>query len=605
MLRGRRVILATLFAVAMFFGGVGRVKAGGCNVSYGTYSDAECKAARSASQGISCPSGGYSYYSCNEKSPGEWWYCYGCHVIGGTDVCPSECRKNSCGNGYVGAADCGKITPTKPNFGCKSNQACCRAKSCGPPACSNTSPSVPSLIAPSANAVTTSTNVTLSWSPVSSWGKNCGGNSDLYEIYIQPCAAAPAAIANPTTLLAIVGSTVNSRSYTGSAGTSYCWKIRATNGSNSADSEVRRFAIQQNMVRGTVYNDIDGNCGGPPSTFSGMSAVFDVDPVGGSKNSVAVSAVNGTYSIVGAPAGFGTLSLLNYPVNYMCSPCSSGCVQGSVANPSSNKNFYLTRARAAWWQVVGGGIYAGQGGSGVTVRSQLPTTTQKLIIPGAFGGEAALVKNSRGNPSLGTGSLSTNSWSTVSKYRGDQMDYEYFANKIGLTSSTADNWLGSSNIAWPPTPAGNDFYYIKPTGGTASINTTINVPVGGKYIVFVDGNLRINSNINTPVGAFIAFIVKGNITISPVPTNVAGIFLMDKSLITESAGAGSDVRVYLRGSYIAWSGVSLRRDLGSSSNISTPAEQFVYRPDYLVYMPDIMKNFALNWQEVAPGTFGQ
>lgn len=76
---------------------------------------------------------------------------------------------------------------------------------------------------------------------------------------------------------------------------------------------------------------------------------------------------------------------------------------------------------------------------------------------------------------------------------------------------------------------------------------------------------------------------------------------MNGNFVTEASG-GDDVQLDVAGSVVAWGGVSLGRDLGST-NASEPAEQFTYRPDLLVNMPDAMKVFALRWQEVVPGTF--
>jgi len=63
---------------------------------------------------------------------GTGWssYCVKNDGSGGGGGCPVECRANSCGTGYEDAAGCGPITATTPNFGCKSNQACCRPKTC-------------------------------------------------------------------------------------------------------------------------------------------------------------------------------------------------------------------------------------------------------------------------------------------------------------------------------------------------------------------------------------------------------------------------------------------------------------------------------------------
>lgn len=59
----------------------------------------------------------------------DYWCDTPCYVTGGT--CPSECKSGTtCPPNYTSAAGCGAIDELHPNFGCKSNQSCCRAITC-------------------------------------------------------------------------------------------------------------------------------------------------------------------------------------------------------------------------------------------------------------------------------------------------------------------------------------------------------------------------------------------------------------------------------------------------------------------------------------------
>lgn len=58
---------------------------------------------------------------------------------------------------------------------------------------------------------------------------------------------------------------------------------------------------------------------------------------------------------------------------------------GNVPPPSSG---------LPWWQVVGGGVYAGNTGGGLSIRSEVPAG-QYLFIPGSIGSVAALMRARR------------------------------------------------------------------------------------------------------------------------------------------------------------------------------------------------------------------
>lgn len=77
-----------------------------------------------------------------------------------------------------------------------------------------------------------------------------------------------------------------------------------------------------------------------------------------------------------------------------------------------------------------------------------------------------------------------------------------------------------------------------------------------------------------------------------------GLYVMDNDFVTEDDNTQLDVQ----GSVVAWGTFSVNRDLGNA-NVTIPAEKFTYRPDLLTNMPDKMKVFALQWQEVVAGTF--
>lgn len=255
-------------------------------------------------------------------------------------------------------------------------------------------------------------------------------------------------------------------------------------------------------------------------------------------------------------------------------------------------------AGAPWWQVVGGGVYAGDSSGGLSIRSEVPAG-EYLLIPGSIGSVAALMRAS-GTYETGSGSLSVSAWNALTKYRGKRIDYAYFAAQLGVGSSQANDW-GSDDLDQPAYDPAREFYYQRPA--TEVTLGGWNVLAGEKYVVVVRGNVRITGDVTVANGGYLMVIAQGDVTVDPAVTSVQGIYLANGLFITESAGVGGDVQLVVSGSVAAWDGVDLNRDLGVAGNVS-PAEQFVYRPDLMISMPKKVKTFVMEWQEVPAGTFG-
>lgn len=473
---------------------------------------------------------------------------------------------------------------------------------CAPPPCQSSIPQTPTQATPPnppAPATVSSFPVLVSWVGLSGnqWGFNCNGNANNYLLRI---GTSPTFATWSYEYWPIPSNQVGIN-FTAATDTTYYWRVWAHNGyAWSAASPIWSFRVQaNNVVSGTVYSDPEGTCSTSTPQNVGGALGIAWGSTTGTMNA------NGTFSInTGATSGTNNLVLSNLPAGYICSPGCGNCpTRTGVASPSTGNNFFLTTSRSAWWQVEGAGIYAGQTGSGVTVRSQLPSSTTRLIIPGT-NDLAALVKASTGAPNIGAGSqISTTQWQAVSRYQGKKMDYSFFAANLGLTSSTADNFgsgSGADTISKPAYAPAQDFWY---QNGNATVNSAWNVGASEKYIIFVNGDLTVNANVTVASGGFLAFIVNGGVTVGTGVTSLQGLYILDNNFTTNSVASGDDVQLTVQGSVITWSGVSLGRDLGST-NINTPAEKFTYRPDLIVNMPDKMKIFALRWQEVAPGTVG-
>lgn len=181
------------------------------------------------------------------------------------------------------------------------------------------------------------------------------------------------------------------------------------------------------------------------------------------------------------------------------------------------------------------------------------------------------------------------------------MNYDYFAAHMGVTPNTANDW-GADTMNKPANNPSKTFYYLNPSGSEASVSTPWVVAAGESYVVFVNGDLRIAAPVTVAPGGFIAFIVNGTMRVSPAVADIQGLYVIDGVLVTET-NSGVDVAANFEGSVVTWGGVNLGRDL-VAGNTTAPGESFLYRTDLLNNMPDAMKVFALKWEEVVPGTFG-
>ena len=245
-------------------------------------------------------------------------------------------------------------------------------------------------------------------------------------------------------------------------------------------------------------------------------------------------------------------------------------------------------------------MYVGSQLGGTTVRSDLPSST-RLILPGVGGTSGVLVRGS-GSISLGSGSLSSEGWSALASYRGKRMDYNYFSANMGVLKNSTGEWTLNNEIDLSTYPSASDFAY---RNGDGYVVDPITVASGESYVVFVNGNLSIEANITVANGGFLAFIVNGVTTVSPSVQTLQGIYVSDDDFVTERfdpTGTFDDVALDVEGTVVTWGNFELGRELGIL-NSTTPAEKFSYRSDFLTNMPDKMKSFAMEWQEVAAGSF--
>jgi hypothetical protein len=115
------------------------------------------------------------------------------------------------------------------------------------PICSNSAPSAPSLSGPSDGLTLNATSTSLSWSAPSSWGTNCSGNSNQYQVHFST--------SNPPGVLATQASPTNRTVSSLLQGTTYYWDICASNNgfATQSCSAVRSFTVS------TLTSDLTAN----------------------------------------------------------------------------------------------------------------------------------------------------------------------------------------------------------------------------------------------------------------------------------------------------------------------------------------------------------
>jgi hypothetical protein len=146
-----------------------------------------------------------------------------------------------------------------------------------------------------------------------------------------------------------------------------------------------------------------------------------------------------------------------------------------------------------------------------------------------------------------------------------------------------------------------------------TINRRWDIANGVKLVILVNGVLEINNEIHVTVGSFLIFIVKGNsgtqegIRIQGVigdkfavpRSHIEGIYITDQKIKTNYDDDQSGNRLVLSGNFYGLQGFELHRDLKADNDI-TPAELFIFRPDFIVNMPEVLFSSSYSWQEIVP-----
>lgn len=542
--------------------------------------------------------------------------------------CPSECRAgSSCGAGYSGASGCS---------GCKSTQVCCKANSCGSTGGGGGCPCGQENLHECKGA------------------GNCGGGStggvcgtdtkgnDKYWCDYTRCVTCPVCTATAPTNLVVtqISPNIARLNWTlGASGTSQSVHI----GTNLADVNGNCTATGHTCDVNTIIAATDTSYTTPPVLMPGKIYYYKVvnrnsstatcavgsivvsklsscaitpNPVSLSVGQTALlttdidtSAVSSiqrvdfqssnTSAITVAPAsdttnqyqtvatsvagGSSTISATVYS--------TAGailCQTGSASYPGSTSTTVTSISTTPWWQVKDGDVT-----TLANLTSLVPTASYfDTVGNGGFPGVP--VFGTTFNLSTDQTKISTNKWNANTATTESRIfDYAYFKNLIPSDIVFASG----SSLATPQTTQ-HGYEWFR-TVGDLTLGSNIDLGTR-KVILFVEnGNLSINGNINlTDNQGFFGAIVDNNINVGASVTSATGpalegLYLSDLAFNT---GAGTG-QLHLRGSVVAYGGISLVRNL---ANNTLPAELFEFAPDQIILFPDKLGYRRQKWLEVSP-----
>jgi hypothetical protein len=227
---------------------------------------------------------------------------------------------------------------------------------------------------------------------------------------------------------------------------------------------------------------------------------------------------------------------------------------------------------------------------------------QKLILDDAWGRSGML---SYGVPWTGlelgsnpNSRVSTPGWRIESIYDGLRYDYDFYVTRMDVFESKvwADDSIGNYD------DGGTGYQIYKSAGDVTLSAVTLTTE---KVILLVDGSVTVSGEVVVPSGAFLAVIAKGNIAISPSVVTAQGWFVGENIYVPCHDGNGDsvcdkdDIQFDGRGSFVGWTNIVLRRDMGVANNLM-PSEKFTYRSDFLLNAPVPMRVYTKRFTPFIP-----
>lgn len=308
-------------------------------------------------------------------------------------------------------------------------------------------------------------------------------------------------------------------------------------------------------------------------------------------------------------------------------------------------NFYVTRTRESWLQVVGGDVHATnlREQTGVSFQNPVPFTCQLLMdagtqpsclayslvrksdVPstaGLLSAGSGRIQSFVGSVGRGSGILQNLTQDdlevggvlqpkTVTSIIKRKESYGYFKRlyELGLrpVSDFNPEWIEAEPVVLDPArlstaPVGDKPAYFHDADMT--INDPVTISAGQKVSIFVQGDLYVNAPTSVEVGGFLGIFVAGDIYYAADLSQaepVEGVYLADGQVTIESQGAGVvDEQFVFNGTLVGWNGVINQRSYRNEQNNTAPVVLTTYRPDLLLNAPREILRARFLWMMVAP-----
>lgn len=598
--------------------------------------------------GATCSASGAWAANCDKMTNGEYpGYCYADLY---TSDCPPECRKGtSCGSGFIGASGC---SGSGPNFGCSSIQACCKAKTCdnGPPAataCGN-GQSLYSYNPPDYYCANHCDPIFPNVCHGIDTFWNCNPDTKPYLLehkYCGPCnTGAPTGLTVTSTSLQsatanwVRGANGNKQAiYIGSdkSKVSSLCPLGAGPGTGclvkneNLPSATQSYATGNILAAGTVYyyrvlNIQDDACGASSTVVSKVtscmlsptSLTINVGQISSLTTVVNASADITQVTYSASPTGIATVT--SPDTTYPYSTTVTGVAGGTT---TITNTVYVAGVPACsatssvsvnnpdpWWQVKDSDVSTNS-----SLSSDIPGTNYfNLPGTGTFPGVTAYGTTT--NLTLANIAAAPSNWLVQTTSSNPKVyDYQFFANQIPADTSIytlPSNNLDQAAILANNTPSyGYYWYKFNGVGNGLDLNISSAITLGTRRVILLvdSADLNINSTVNLTDGQGSLLVIvgkgsdgtEGDIFVNPSVGNTAydmeGLYLADSNFLTGS----SALSLKVRGSIVAYDGISLQRNLGAAGN-NNPSELFEYAPDQILLFPSKLGTRKINWKEVAP-----